>query len=207
MSDTVAIVWVMASKALVRWRTERAVRLDDLIASHRLVRVPAKGRYRRAAALNQALVVSLAAEFQGFARDLHDEACVVFAHWSVPSNREAYEVIRSRLRQGRELDRGNAHPGSLGSDFGRVGIDLWPMLEARDPHTRRHNRSLDRLNAARNAIAHSDGNKLALLRSSGLPLVATTLRRWRADIDTLAINMDRAVAARLGSMFGRPEPW
>ncbi len=115
--------------------------------------------------MNEALVLRLAAEFQGFARDLHDLACDTFASWTAATRPVIESVVRTRLREARSLDRGNAHPGSLGSDFGRFGLDLWSTLAARDPSSTVHNRSLDRLNAARNAVAHDDEAALAVLRA------------------------------------------
>jgi hypothetical protein len=207
MSALAAIVRSMASKALTRWHGARAARLDDLDASHRLVRIPSRGRLRRGTALNDARILRLAAEFQGFTRDLHDEACEVFAQWSAPMNEHASGLIQEGLCLSRDVDRGNAHPGSLGKDFSRFGIDLWARMKIRDPLTPSHSGSLDQLNRARNAIAHADSNKLARLRSSGIPLVASTIRRWRHDLDALAVNMDREVGVQLGLIFGRSSPW
>lgn len=70
------------------------------------------------------MLLRVAAEFQGFARDLHDLASVVFAEWTAPKNAAARNVVRSRLTEGREIDRGKAHLGSLGRVFGRFGFDL-----------------------------------------------------------------------------------
>ncbi len=157
--------------------------------------------------MNEALVLRLAAEFQGFASDLHDAACDVFAAWTVQGNPAVEHVVRSRLREGRDLDRGNAHPGSIGKDFGRFGFEVWPALALRDSSSSRHNQSLDRLNAARNALAHADEAAMAALRSEGFPLVLRTYQRWRHDLDALAGNLDAEVGAQLARLFGRPSPW
>jgi hypothetical protein len=82
--------------------------------------------------LNDALILRLAAEFQGFARDLHDLACDHLASWAAPTSAAVESVIRNRLREGRDLDRGNAHPGVVGKDFERFGFELWPALANRD---------------------------------------------------------------------------
>jgi len=159
------------------------------------------------AALNEALLLRLAAEFQGFARDLHEQACDTFASWIAPSNPTVQQVVRKQLVHGRELERGNAHPGSIGSDFGRFGFDVWPALDKRDPHTPRHNLTLTLLNDARNGIAHADEAKLLKLRAEGFPLVLGTYRRWRRDLDDLTANLDDEIAAQLGRLFQRQSPW
>lgn len=196
----------MTSKALSSWRSDRAHRLDELLLAHRLVGGPVRGRRWRTAALNEALVLRLAAEFQGFARDLHDLACDQFASWATAVSPAVESVIRNRLREGRDLDRGNA-AGSIGKDFGRFGFDVWPALASRDPASARHNRSLERLNTARNALAHDDAAALAALRKQGFPLVLRTYHRWRRDLNALAGNLDVEVAHRLGRLLGQPDPW
>lgn len=165
------------------------------------------GRQRGTAALIDALVLRLSAEFQGFARDLHDEVCDVFAAWIAPSNTPAQNVVRSRLREDRAIDRGNVHPGSLGKDFGRFGFGIWPALAVRDPMTSTHNRSLARLNTARNALAHADDSRLAELRTAGFPLGQPSFRRWRRDLDTLATNLDTEMSIQLARLFSRQPPW
>ncbi|MDA8267902.1 MAG: hypothetical protein M0013_05950 [Actinomycetota bacterium] len=197
----------MASQALESWQVQRALRLDELVHAHGLVGGSGPGRRWRTDALNEAMALRLAAEFQGFARDLHDLACDVFAAWVAPSVPGAEAVVRDSLKQGRDLDRGNAHPGSIGKDFGRFRIDVWPALAARDATTAAHNRTLDRLNRARNAVAHSDDAVVAGLRSEGFPLTLRTFRSWRRDLDRLADNLDAEIAQQLGRLFGRAAPW
>jgi hypothetical protein len=197
----------MPSRALTTWCKERSGRLEDLLHAHQSVDEPARGRRRRAAALNEALLLRLAAEFQGFARDLHNQACDIFAAWIAPSNPAAQQVVRNQLVHGRELGRGNAHPGSIGNDFGRLGFDVWPELSVRDRRTKRHNRSLGLLNEARNGLAHADEAKLIALRAEGFPLILDTYRRWRRDLDRLAANLDAETAIQLGRMFERERPW
>jgi len=96
----------------------------SFLLPNRLIGGPAPGRRWRTAVLNEALVLRLAAEFQGFARDLHDLACDLFALWTAPLNPAVERVVRASLAEGRELDRGNAHPGSIGRDFGRFGFEV-----------------------------------------------------------------------------------
>ncbi len=68
------------------WRKERGERLDALLDAHLHIGGAAQGRRWRTAVHSEALLLRLAAEFQGFARDLHEQACDVFASWVAPSN-------------------------------------------------------------------------------------------------------------------------
>lgn len=197
----------MASRALSSWRIDRALRLDQLLVAHRLVGGSAPGRRWRIVALNEALILRLAAEFQGFARDLHDLACDQFAAWTVPATAAVESVIGNRLREGRYLDRGNANPRAVGRDFGRFGFDVWPALVRRDPASGSHNESLERLNTARNAIAHDNAATLVALRAASYPMDLRTYRLWRRDLDTLASNLDDEVSQQLGRLFDRAGPW
>jgi hypothetical protein len=118
----------VASSAYSTWLKDRLSHLDELVAAHRLVGGAGRGRRWRTAALNEALVLRLAAEFQGFARDLHDLGCRQFASWAASNNQALENVLHTRLSEARDLDRGNAHPGSIGKDFGRFGFQVWPAL-------------------------------------------------------------------------------
>ncbi|MGH2879999.1 MAG: hypothetical protein ACRDK4_10395 [Solirubrobacteraceae bacterium] len=197
----------MSSTALKSWREERREHLDDLLDAHKLVGGPAPGRRWRTTAINDALILRLAAEFQGFARDLHDQTSDIFASWLAPSSPTAQRVVRNRLVEGRELERGNAHPGSIGRDFGRFGFEVWRELHNRDERTTNHNESLALLNDARNGLAHSDEAKLAALRDKGHPPVLSTFRKWRRDLDILAANLDAEMSDQLARLFDRRRPW
>jgi hypothetical protein len=122
-------------------------------------------------------------------------------------NQVLEDVTREALQGSRELNRGNANPGAIGRDSARLGFDLWPTLIARDPRAHQLNRSLERLNAARNALAHADDAKLAVLRNSGCRVVLGTFRNWRRDVDALARKLDEEIGAWLGQAFGRKRPW
>jgi hypothetical protein len=195
------------SEALGNWRVERARHLDELLHAHQLVGGPTRGRRWRTGALNGALVLQLAAEFQGFARDLHDLASDVFANWTASGNAALERVVRLQLTNSRFIDRGNAQPGSIGADFGRFGFRVWPALSGRDANSARYQAALDQVNQARNAIAHADDAKLGQLRAAGLPLTLRTFRSWRRDLDQLVGTLDVEVAHQLGRLFGQAEPW
>ena len=65
----------MVSRALEEWRGTRAARLDELEGAHAKVDPkPGPGRRIGTGELNQMLVVKLSAEWQGFNRDLYNDA-------------------------------------------------------------------------------------------------------------------------------------
>jgi hypothetical protein len=77
----------------------------------------------------------LAAHFQRFCRDLHTEAAEHLVATITPH--QAREIVLMNLLRDRQLDRGNAQPASLGSDFGRLGMNLWRDLGAQSKLNRR----------------------------------------------------------------------
>lgn len=115
-----------------------------------------RGRRRRTEQVNWSLVLRLAGEFQGFARDLHSEAAAVVQHETATTNPKLAAVLARLLTQNRQLDRTNAQPGSLGADFARFGMDLWPNLQAASLRAERWQSELASLNETRNGIAHAN---------------------------------------------------
>lgn len=150
----------MPSYSREKWRAERSVRLDELAGVHRRVGGTGRGRRFALRQVNHAYAVLLAAEFQGYCRDFHSECAGHFAG-AVP-NPAAANAIRLLLGQGRQLDRGNATPANIGSDFARLGVNFWSELQSFDPRTRADRAALDELNAWRNAIVHQDFNPARL---------------------------------------------
>jgi hypothetical protein len=122
----------MASTALLKWRSERAARLERLLAAHRAVRRVHRGRWVTDE-LNHSLILRLASEFQGFARSLHDEASVAVTRALAPGDVARQQTLRIPYQNGRRLDRGNAQPGALNEDFTMFGMELWPDLDATRP--------------------------------------------------------------------------
>ena len=124
----------MASDALDSWQTERARRLDELVAVH-----PAFGGGRRgtwpATQLNHALALRLAIECEGFSRELHDLAARTFGEWSAADDVRLGRIISTVMVDRRRLDRGNATRDHLSDDFSRFGLRLWPVIRAREPRT------------------------------------------------------------------------
>lgn len=194
----------MASAALSRWQTDRNRNLDELVQAHQAAGGQGRGRRWSTQQLNRALLVVLAAEFQGFSKDLHDEAAWTIGQWSYPNNPRRAYVLAAAITAGRQLDRGNASPATLGSDFARFGLKFWDEVDRLDMRSKERRAQMDQLNTARNGIAHSDPTQLARLQA---PLTLATFRRWRGMADQLAATIDRALAAHLALVFGQPSPW
>lgn len=191
------------SAAYERWRGERTTRLRRLFEAHAAVQGSGAGRRVRTQQINWALVLLLAAEFQGFARDLHDQATSRFAVLGCNGDPQIEAILISRFGRDRQLDSGNAHPGSLGNDFGFLGIELWPALTRRWPNSKpRWHTNLAALNEARNALAHSVDGKIR-----ALDLQTRTIKRWWHSLDTLSGKLDDVVTAELKTLFNVSDPW
>lgn len=197
----------LPSDALSSWRGERANRLNELVKAHQTVGGTGAGRRWSTEQINLALALRLAVEFQGFSRELHDLASGTFGAWAAPENPAIAEVITGVLTYGRQLDRGNATESNLVSDFGRFGLHFAPTMKARDARTSQRLAELDRLNRARNAIAHDNPHVLAVLRREGRPIKLTTIKRWRSALNGLATTMDVVIAEHFARIFHRGAPW
>lgn len=198
----------MSSAALVEWQGPRQARIDELITAHARVGGVGSGRRWRTQQLNWSLVLRVAAEFQGFSRALHDEAAVYFIQEVGGLNGDLQAVLYNVVARDRLLDRGNAHPGSLGADFGRFGLDVWPTLTKRYSAASGWNEGLEQLNRARNAIAHDNTATISQLAVEGWPLSQlATVKRFRRSADRLAVGMDTVLAEHLQRLLGGPRPW
>jgi hypothetical protein len=157
--------------------------------------------------LNHALILRLASEFQGFSRDLHNEAGLVLTRTIAPGNQQLQDNLRIPYTANRKLDQGNADPGSLGADFGLFGMQLWSALYARYPtRGRQWNKKLGALNLARNGLVHDDATKIAKVKAEGWTLTLQSVGRWKAVLDGLAGGMDCVVGAHLRLVYGA-SPW
>ncbi|MFF3090661.1 hypothetical protein [Streptomyces nojiriensis] len=156
--------------------------------------------------MNWSITLRLAGEFQGFSRDLHDEASDILCDPITSPTLQA--ILRSGLSRGRKLDRGNAQPSALGSDFASLGLGLWPALKTADKRAGKWQDELETLNTARNAIAHDDQSEFLKLKKKGkLPITLTTVRTWQRAVDGLAVTMDDVVGDYLGEFAGGNRPW
>jgi len=154
------------------------------------------------------LVMRMAAEFQGFARDLHDEAAGFLAVAATSGNQSVASVLRAGIAAGRALNRGNATGSTLAVDFGRIGMIFWQAIKIQDPVSGPvWETDLGNLVKMRNAIAHDDQAQILKLEQSGFRLERVLTRRWHGSLDSLAASMDDVVASYLGALLGVPPPW
>jgi hypothetical protein len=197
----------VVSIALSDWRRIRAERLDRLLDAHIAVGGSRAGRRWATEELNHAILLRLTSEFQGFCRDLHDEAADACARTYAPADPGLQLVAKIPYVRTRRLNRGNAEPGCLDQDFELFGMKLWPRLAERYP-TKGDDwrRKLQLLNTARNGIAHDDADKLAQVTAAGWSLNLADIRRWRAALDGLAAGMDHVVRRYLHELL-KVAPW
>jgi hypothetical protein len=155
--------------------------------------------------INNAYVVLLAAEWQGFCRQLHSEAADVIANAVDPGLRVA---IRAALTSGRRMDRGNADADDVAGDFSKFGMNLWPEVRQLHKWNDRRQARLRQLYVWRNAIVHQDFNfgkdHARLVKGTGPTL--DWAKVWRAACVALADHIDRAVGRYVASLVGTP-PW
>jgi hypothetical protein len=153
------------------------------------------------------LILRLASEFQGFSRDLHDEAGLILTRSIAPGNQQLQDNLRIPYTANRKLDQGNADPGTLGADFGLFGMQLWSALYARYPaRGKQWNLRLQALNLARNGLVHDDATKIARVQADGWSLTLQSVDRWKTVLDGLAEGMDRVVEGHLKLVYGA-SPW
>ncbi len=112
----------MPSNSLSRWNRERAAALDEIENAHLRVGGTERGRRYATQQINFAYVTLLSSQFQGYCRDLHSES-IDYVVAVLPTHLQG--LLRREFLFSRNLERGNPHPGAIGSDFMRLGIDIW----------------------------------------------------------------------------------
>ncbi len=191
----------MPSRSLIRWDGERAEALDEIENAHAMVGGTERGRRYATQQINYAYAGLLSSHFQGFCRDLHSE-CIDHIVAIVPVQLQGF--MRVEFIWNRSLGRGNPHPGAVGSDFNRLGIDFWTAVDALDARNRRRRDLLQALVDWRNAIAHQDFDAVA---PGSIPtLHLATVRAWRSAVSTLARYFDLAMYNYLEALLGSA-PW
>lgn len=191
----------MPSASLQGWQSRRARELDEIEAAHAAVGGCGRGRRWATEQINHAYVVLVSSQFQGFCRDLHSESVDLLARTISPASLR--NVLRAEFVFGRSLDRGNANPANIESDFKRLGVAFWPQVETHDRRNSNRRRSLENLSRWRNAIAHQDFGPSRLTPAR---LGLGTVRSWRGACDGLARSFDRVLNRYLASVLGTA-PW
>jgi hypothetical protein len=189
----------MPSESLRRWNGERLDALDEIEDAHQSVGGSERGRRYATQQINYAYAAILSSQFQAFCRDLHSES-IDYLVTVVPAALQ--DPLREEFLLNRTLDRGNPHPGGIGSDFNRLGVDFWPEVYALHALNNRRRELLQELIDWRNAIAHQDFDQVG-----GDPtLHLTTVRGWRRAVNALTGGFDRVLCDYLGGLMGAP-PW
>ena len=193
----------MRSTSYQNWVTARADALDEIKQAHVAMGGAARGRRYATQQINRAYAVLLASQFQGFCRDLHSECAdhLVSAIAPPPALRS---LVLTELTRGRQLDRGNAQPASLGADFGRLGVDFWKEVDRHDPRNKARRTCLDALNDWRNAIAHQNFDPAKLGGTTTLRLAQ--VKQWRTACRRLAQSIDEVLRTHLQALTGAA-PW
>jgi hypothetical protein len=192
----------MPSVSWREWNTTRAQELNDIEAAHRSVGGTGPGRRYATEQINHAYAVLLASQFQGFCRDLHSECVRELSGAIRPTIFQA--ILHSEFLFNRGLDRGNASPSTIGSDFNRLGIEFWRKVQEDDPKNKSRRQLLEELNQWRNAIAHQDFDPVALGGITTLQLVK--VQAWRRACDRLAFSFDNVMRKHVTLITGR-SPW
>ena len=192
----------MASKALREWRTSAAPVLDEIEHAHAAVGGPKRGGHVATRRLTHAYVLLLSAQFQRFCRELRLEA-YVWALGEHIAHGPFADLMLDVATSHRALDRGNPTPVNILRDFRQICPQLWRSLAHADRHNDGRRRSLETLNAWRNAIAHHDFTRL---RASNGNLSLSTVRTWRRACGGLATSLDTVIAESLRQLVGR-SPW
>jgi len=193
----------MPSISYRRWRTTRARALDEIAEAHAAVGGSARGRRYTTQQINRAYAVLLAAQFQGFCRDLHSE-CIDHLLSVIAPPAALYSLVQREFIRGRQLDRGNAQPNSLAYDFRRLDIQIWDVLGRVDRAAGSWRDDLEELNEWRNAIAHQDFTSAKLGGIINLRL--SRVKRWRTSCNRLARAMDEVARQEMMRLTGA-SPW
>ena len=189
----------MPSQSLSRWNDERLAALDEIEDAHASVGGSERGRRYATQQINYAYAAILSSQFQGFCRDLHSES-IDYLVTVVPTALQ--DALRVEFLFNRTLDRGNPHPGAIGSDFSRLGVDFWAEVYALHALNNRRRELLQELIDWRNAIAHQDFN----LVGGDPTLHLARVRSWRSAVNALTGFFDRVMRSYLGGLIGAP-PW
>ncbi len=192
----------MHSVALQSWTTARAAALDEFEEIHRSIGRAGRGTKPARQQINQAFVLMLSGQFQGFCRDLHSESVECLVRWLQPAS--AVSLLRAEFLFSRKLDIGNPNAGNIGSDFNRLGLDLWKALHQHNASMQMHREALATMNEWRNAIAHQSFDPVRLGGSS--VLLHSQVKSWRKSCDQLSDAFDVLMARHLQSITGTL-PW
>ena len=191
----------MSSASLQLWKSERTVAIQEIQAAHASVGGTERGRRYATQQINQAYVMILSGQFQGFCRDLHTECVDYLTAATLPPALQG--IVRGGFLRERRLDKGNPSPGK-GDDFNRLGLNFWNSVNLHSGRNAQRQKHLEVLNAWRNAIAHQSFDPVKL---SGKTLVnLVDVRQWNTACDSLALAFDSVMGKHLSYLLGAA-PW
>jgi hypothetical protein len=148
----------------------------------------------------------MVADFQAFARDLHDLAASAIVDLSGVDARYR-GVLVGAATEGRLVDRGNAGLRALQLDYRRLGIaDLGNQLAQRDPAWQDDRAAYEQLIDLRNAIAHGNQRQLDKLRYDHVLDTRNWAQTRRPALNRIARALDRLVWDHLSGVYGQ-DPW
>ena len=188
------------------WVSTRRERLAELFDAHAMVGGTGRGRRHRTGQINRALVVLLVAEFQGFCRDLHSEACTAFARAVSGSDDDIFRVVIGALITKRKLDTGNPNQATLQDDFGRLDLDLRAELARSHAFNMGRWLKLGQVLDFRNAIAHSDPRRLPGRTGDAYDVQLNQVRSWMWAMHMLANQMDTVVSLHVTGLLSGERP-
>jgi hypothetical protein len=193
----------MPSRSFQHWLSTRAATLDQVESAHQSVHGTGPGSRLVTLQINQAYVVLLSGQFQGFCRELYGECVDYLIRATTPAPLQRLYVTEFGLH--RRLDRGNPNPGNIGADFNRLGLELWAEVEADHAQNAQRRQALEEMNNWRNAVAHQDFAPTMLL--AGRPhLSLAQVRDWRKACEGLARSFDNVLCVHLQTLTGAA-PW
>jgi hypothetical protein len=204
----------LRSFPLGRWLGLRREAIDALAQAHaHLGEVGGPGRpLEIGRPVAHAYVLRVVAEFQAFARDLHDLAAETLVRMTGAAA-SSQAMLIAAATGGRMIDRGNADLRSLEQDFRRIGVGgissriashsgRWSSAQG----WRGEQACYRDLIELRNALAHGNQQQVDRLRSRGVLDTVSWARGRLPGLDRTARALDHVVWDRLHGVFGR-NPW
>jgi hypothetical protein len=156
--------------------------------------------------LNEALVLRVMAEFQGYVRDLLDLATIKIVRGSGCGLPYQAQIIAAMSRN-RVIDRGNPRLEALEEDLSRLGLQrVRQQLSRKNPSHAADVARLQRLVELRNALAHADEVKLLSLSRSGTRATKLYITSSLACLGRFASALDKVVWDYLLGSFST-DPW
>lgn len=183
--------------ALETWRTTRRGLLDNLVEARESVRKKHPPPDTVVDTIDHSLFPALAAEFQGYSRDLHSEVVTAIVDDADWRSGQLKKVTSATMLATRGLDRKNPTPNVIDSDFRPLGISVWNRIQAMYPDDYKNWReALETLIRVRNAISHSEQDRINEFVETGT--LNFSYWSWtRKMLSELAVAMNTAVRTYL----------